>query len=152
MYGIEFSSNPDQMNNVIEYQVISSEDLSLENKVQILHNCTSCDAYFMDRDVLRRHIGLIHENKIPLECTYCYAVFIEHKKLTQHKVCMYLVLLWSRFACGHGDWSCHVFCSHINPIYTRGADYAHPILMSPPSFESQGAPANRPSNYFKGIT
>ena len=87
MYGVEFSSNPDQMNNVIEYQVISSEDLSLENKVQILHNCTSCDAYFMDRDVLRRHIGLIHENKIPLECTYCYAVFIEHKKLTQHKVC-----------------------------------------------------------------
>ena len=87
MYGIEFSSNPDQMNNVIEYQVISSEDLSLENKVQILHNCTICDAYFMDRDVLRRHIGLIHENKIPLECTYCYAVFIEHKKLTQHKVC-----------------------------------------------------------------
>ena len=87
MYGIEFSTNPDQMNNVIEYQVISSEDLSRENKVQILHNCTSCDAYFMDRDVLRRHIGLIHENKIPLECTYCYAVFIEHKKLTQHKVC-----------------------------------------------------------------
>jgi len=86
MYGIEFSTNPDQMNNVIEYQVISSEDLSRENKVQILHNCTSCDAYFMDRDVLRRHIGLIHENKIPLECTYCYAVFIEHKKLTQHKV------------------------------------------------------------------
>ena len=87
MYGIEFSTNPDQMNNVIEYQVISSEDTTCENKVQILHNCTSCDAYFMDRDVLRRHIGLIHENKIPLECTYCYAVFIEHKKLTQHKVC-----------------------------------------------------------------
>ena len=87
MYGIEFSTNPDQMNNVIEYQVISSEDMNCENKVQILHNCTSCDAYFMDRDVLRRHIGLIHENKIPLECTYCYAVFIEHKKLTQHKVC-----------------------------------------------------------------
>ena len=40
----------------------------------------------MDRDVLRRHIGMIHENKAPLECTYCYAVFIEHKKLTQHKV------------------------------------------------------------------
>ena len=87
MYGIECSTNPDQMNNVIEYQVISSEDTTCENKVQILHNCTSCDAYFMDRDVLRRHIGLIHENKIPLECTYCYAVFIEHKKLTQHKVC-----------------------------------------------------------------
>ena len=91
MYGIECSTNPDQMNNVIEYQVISSEDLSRENKVQILHNCTSCDAYFMDRDVLRRHIGLIHENKIPLECTYCYAVFIEHKKLTQHKVCKLVV-------------------------------------------------------------
>ena len=87
MFGIEFSTNPAHMNNVIGYQVISSEDTTCENKVQILHNCTSCDAYFMDRDVLRRHIGLIHENKIPLECTYCYAVFIEHKKLTQHKVC-----------------------------------------------------------------
>ena len=41
--------------------------------------------------------------------------------------------LW---ACGRGDVSTPSFGSHLNPISTRGADYAHSILMSPPSFES----------------
>jgi len=43
----------------------------------------------MDKDVLRRHIGLIHENKTPLECIYCYAVFIEEKRLIQHRVAVH---------------------------------------------------------------
>ena len=41
--------------------------------------------------------------------------------------------LW---ACGRGDVSTPSFGSHLNPISTRGADYAHPILVSTPSFES----------------
>ena len=53
---------------------------------------------------------------------------------------------WSKFSCsgrrvcGHGDienWSPTSFKGHFYPISTRGrADYANPILMSPPSFES----------------
>ena len=43
------------------------------------------------------------------------------------------VRLW---ACGRGDVSTPSFDSHLNPIPTRGADYAHHILMSTPSFES----------------
>ena len=44
--------------------------------------------------------------------------------------------LW---ACGRGDMSAPIFGSYPNPISTRGrggADYAHPILMFTPSFES----------------
>ena len=42
--------------------------------------------------------------------------------------------LW---ACGLGDMSMPSFGIYLNPISTRGgADYAHPILMSTPSFES----------------
>ena len=41
--------------------------------------------------------------------------------------------LW---ACGRGDKSTPSFGIYLNPISTRGADYAHPILMSTPSFES----------------
>ena len=41
--------------------------------------------------------------------------------------------LW---ACGRGDVSTPSFGSHLNPILTRGADYALPILVSTPSFES----------------
>ena len=39
-------------------------------------------------------------------------------------------------ACGRGDVSTPSFGSHPNPISTRGADYAHPIIVSTPSFES----------------
>ena len=41
--------------------------------------------------------------------------------------------LW---ACGRGDMSTPCFGSHLNPISTRGEDYAHPILVSTSSFES----------------
>ena len=40
------------------------------------------------------------------------------------------------WACGRGDVSTPSFGRHLNPILTRGADYAHHILMSRPSFES----------------
>ena len=45
-------------------------------------------------------------------------------------------VLVCRRACGHGDWSPPSFGSHLNPFLTMGKDYAHHILMSPPSFES----------------
>ena len=45
----------------------------------------------------------------------------------------YQACLW---ACGCGDMSTPSFGSHLNPISTRGADYAQPILVSTPSFES----------------
>ena len=41
--------------------------------------------------------------------------------------------LW---ACGRGDMSTSSFGIYLNPISTRGAAYAHPILMSTQSFES----------------
>ena len=41
--------------------------------------------------------------------------------------------LW---ACGCRDVSTPSFGSHLNPIWTRGADYAHPVLVFTPSFES----------------
>ena len=41
--------------------------------------------------------------------------------------------LW---ACGRGDVSTPSFGSHLNPISTRGADYAHSTLVSTQSFES----------------
>ena len=37
---------------------------------------------------------------------------------------------------GHGDWFPPSFGSPLNPFSTKRADYAHPVLMSPPSFES----------------
>ena len=36
--------------------------------------------------IFERHIGLVHENKTPLECMLCYAVFIDPKRLKQHKI------------------------------------------------------------------
>ena len=40
----------------------------------------------LDKDILKRHIGLVHERKTPLECMDCYAVFIDPKRLKMHKV------------------------------------------------------------------
>ena len=53
----------------------------------------------------------------------------------QGMMCSYYIQarLW---ACGCGDVSTPSFGSHLNPISTRGADYAHSILVSTPSFES----------------
>ena len=87
---------------------------------------------------------------IPLVSHYCLLAF--------RSVCQLLSFSWKtykfkthmipfnfatnfrvRLACGHGDvGTCphQVCCSHLNPISTKGADYAHPILMSPLSFES----------------
>ena len=41
--------------------------------------------------------------------------------------------LW---ACGRGDMSTPSFVADLKPISTRGADYAHPILVSSQNFES----------------
>ena len=48
---------------------------------------------------------------------------------------MLLQTLESGASVGMGTWG-HVHTSHLNPISTMGADYAHPIVMSPLSFES----------------
>ena len=46
--------------------------------------------------------------------------------------------LW---ACGRGDMSTPSFGSHINPISTRGADYAHSIYWCPHQIlKATGAP------------
>ena len=38
---------------------------------------------------------------------------------------------WARWALAHPE-----FGSSVNPITTRGADYAHPITASPPGYEN----------------
>ena len=73
---------------VVENNEIKNSDV-IEQKMtvgQIVHQCGQCEAYSFDKDIVERHIGLIHENKTPLECMLCYAVFIDPKKLKQHKV------------------------------------------------------------------
>ena len=74
----------------------------------------------------------------------------EHMGGVGAQICDYdkfakLMLLWkrvessiSRRVFGHGDWYPPSFGSHLsNPISTEGgADYAHPILMSPPTFRT----------------
>ena len=58
------------------------------------------------------------------------------------KVVMYVHIITATqarlWACGFGDVSTLSFGSHLNPILTRGggANYAHRILVSTPSFES----------------
>ena len=74
--------------NVENNEIKNSSDV-IEQKMtvgQIVHQCGQCEAYSFDKDIVERHIGLIHENKTPLECMLCYAVFIDPKKLKQHKV------------------------------------------------------------------
>ena len=44
------------------------------------------------------------------------------------KLCSFQACLW---ACGRGDVSTPSFGGHLNPISTRGADYAHPIYWCP---------------------
>ena len=41
---------------------------------------------------------------------------------------------WARWALAHPE-----FGSSVNPIPTRGADYAHHITASPPGFENPAA-------------
>ena len=41
---------------------------------------------------------------------------------------------WAGWALGHPE-----FRSSVNPITTRGADYAHHITASPPGFENPAA-------------
>ena len=52
---------------------------------QVVYQCSQCDYYSFDKDILKRHIGLIHERKPAFECMLCYAVFVDPKKLKQHK-------------------------------------------------------------------
>ena len=91
MYGIDFVTNENQINEVLSTIIVETKISDTPGKnindIKLMHQCANCDAYFMDKDILKRHIGLIHERKIPIECTYCYAVFIEERKLIQHKVC-----------------------------------------------------------------
>ena len=63
-----------------------------------------------------------------------------------HNFCMFpnrLFLQQARlWACGRGDMSTPSFGSHLNPISTRGADYAHPIYWCPHQvLKATGAPA-----------
>ena len=52
-------------------------------------------------------------------------------------------VLISNRCIGRGDVSTPSFGSHPNPISTRGAGYAHPILVSTPGFESHRRWGNR---------
>ena len=52
---------------------------------KVLHKCDHCDACSTQKLIIKRHIGLVHERKPPLECMECYAVFTEQKQLTKHK-------------------------------------------------------------------
>ena len=47
-----------------------------------------------------------------------------------------LVILGSAAASGWAGWE---FGSSVNPITTKGADYAHHITTSPPGFENPAA-------------
>ena len=97
-YEIEIAPNQGQMNEVVVQTIVVQP---LDNNIntaamgaiaqnmamgQILHQCGQCDIYSLDKDILKRHIGLVHERKTPLECMDCYAVFIEPKRLKLHKV------------------------------------------------------------------
>ena len=44
------------------------------------------------------------------------------------------VMPWARWALAHSE-----FGSSVNPITTRGVDYAHHITASPPGFENPAA-------------
>ena len=53
----------------------------------------------------------------------------------------YFMLQARLWACGRGDMSTPSFGSHLNPISTRGADYAHPIYWCPHQvLKATGAP------------
>ena len=68
--------------------IAKRQNIALQNSLnigQIVHQCVQCDVYSIDKDILKRHIGLIHEKRTPLECMLCYAVFIEPKKLKQQR-------------------------------------------------------------------
>ena len=96
-YEIEIASNQFSKNNVVLQTIVVNpvqnapvQTLHVKQEVdpnigQIVHQCVQCDVYSIDKDILKRHIGLIHEKRTPLECMLCYAVFIEPKKLKQHK-------------------------------------------------------------------
>ena len=76
---------------VVENNEIKDQDsdvIGIGNKLtvgQIVHQCGQCDAYSFDKDIVERHIGLIHDKKMPLECMLCYAVFVDPKSLKKHK-------------------------------------------------------------------
>jgi hypothetical protein len=55
---------------------------------------------------------------------------------------VFVFLLQARlWACGQGDMSTPSFGSHLNPILTREADYAHPIYWCPHQvLKATGAP------------
>ena len=76
---------------VVENNDIKDQDsdvIGIGNKLtvgQIVHQCGQCDAYSFDKDIVERHIGLIHDKKMPLECMLCFAVFVDPKSLKKHK-------------------------------------------------------------------
>ena len=72
--------------------------------------------------------------KIPIKS--CVRNLIQLCSVEKHKQAH----LW---ACGRGDVSIPSFGSHLNPISTRGADYAHPTYWCPHQvLKATGAPAN----------
>ena len=53
---------------------------------------------------------------------------------------------WAGWALAHPE-----FGNSVNPITTRGADYAHHITVSPPRFENPAAILSLGSNKFKRL-
>ena len=65
-------------------------------------------------------------------------IYLEQRKV----VTLSLTLQARLWACGRGDVSTPNFGSHLNPISTRGANYAHPIYWCPHQvLKATGAPS-----------
>ena len=86
-YAMEYG-NHQQTFKIESAIVINDENTNIlvpGQKAKVLHKCDHCDACSPQKLIIKRHIGLVHERKPPLECMDCYAVFVEQKQLTKHK-------------------------------------------------------------------
>ena len=61
------------------------------NRDKNLHKCSTCNATFLKRYNLKRHIEQVHEDKRPYECTECDKKFKKRDHLKSH------------FSRAHGD-------------------------------------------------
>ena len=86
-YAVEYG-NHQQTFKLESAIVINDENTNIlvpGQNTKVLHKCDHCDACSPQKLIIKRHIGLVHERKPPLECMECYAVFTEQKQLTKHK-------------------------------------------------------------------
>ena len=86
-YAVEYG-NHQQTFKLESAIVINDENTNIlvpGQNTKVLHKCDHCDACSTQKLIIKRHIGLVHERKPPLECMDCYAVFTEQKQLTKHK-------------------------------------------------------------------